>query len=113
MRGPVDTVVQWWRSSRGHASANASANANGNGNGKGNGNGLVNGNGHSNGNGKRVQAPAEPAWYRQWELHGVPRSLTYPTTTLAKMLDQTAERFADTTAMISHDRQWTYGALRA
>src|SRR4051812_30648896 len=128
MRGPVDTVKQWWRAGR--TNGNGSESANGNSNGHGNAfvdvklpqppvagapapapaakksaswSLLRSRNGNGNGN----HTAPEPAWYRQWELNGVPRSLTSPTTTLGRMLDQPADRFADTTAMIYHERQWT------
>src|SRR5262245_53978502 len=108
MRGPVDVLKRWWN--RG----NGDSHANGNGNGKPGTNGdsrkprllrreKRNGNGHV----------TEPRWYRQWDANGVPRTLNYPSTTLGRMLDQTADRFSEATAIIYHDRHWTYKELRA
>ena len=108
MRRPVDTVMRWWRSGRGNSSPQAAsppmaaqrktATA------------TAIERSHK---AKRAAAPAEPPWFKQWDLHGVPRSLTYPTTTLGRMLDQTADRFGDTIAVVYQDRTWTYGELRA
>lgn len=59
-----------------------------------------------------VPAPhAEPAWLKQLDLAGIPRTLVYPTTTLGRILDQSADRFADAPAMIYGETRWTYRAL--
>ncbi|MEX0741358.1 MAG: AMP-binding protein, partial [Phycisphaeraceae bacterium] len=42
---------------------------------------------------------------------GVPRSLNYPSTTLGRLLDQTADRFAESPALIYQDQTWTYQQL--
>ena len=39
--------------------------------------------------------PPEPPWLLQLDRAGIARTLTYPTTTLGRMLDQTADRFGD------------------
>ena len=41
----------------------------------------------------------------------MPRSLVYPTTTLGRILDQSADRFGDATALIYGDARWTYREL--
>src|SRR5688572_17348515 len=111
MRRPVDTVMRWWRSGLGNSESPGTIPMNGGGGSNGNGNG----NGISNGNrkGKRAVTAGEPKWFKQWDANGIPRSLVYPTTTLGRMLDQTADRFADTLAIVFQDRTWTYGQLRA
>jgi long-chain acyl-CoA synthetase len=42
---------------------------------------------------------------------GVPTHLVYPSTTLSRLLDQTADRFGDATALVYRDRRWTYQQL--
>lgn len=54
----------------------------------------------------------EPQWLATIDRAGVPRSLVYPSTTLARLLDETAERFASATALVYRARQWTYLELR-
>src|SRR5580658_3838671 len=44
---------------------------------------------------------------------GIPARLTYPNTTLAHLLDQSAARFPDATAIAYNDRSWTYAQLLA
>ena len=109
MRRPVDTVMRWWRSGRLNSQPPGGATTNRVGDGNGNGNGSANG----HGKGKRASAPTGPRWFKQWDTNGIPRSLTYPTTTLGRMLDQTADRFANAIAIVYQDRTWTYGQLLA
>ena len=85
----------WWR---GHSQ------------GKGSGNGNGNGNGHGNGS-PPAPAPLVEPWINQLEHAGIPQHLTYPTTTLARLLDQTADRFSNAPALVYADKQWTYGEL--
>src|SRR5688500_6559977 len=96
MRSLVETVKRRWRAGHDNSESPGAIPMNGGGGSNGNGNG--NGNGISNGNrkGKRVVTAGEPKWFKQWDANGIPRSLVYPTTTLGRMLDQTADRFADT-----------------
>jgi len=42
---------------------------------------------------------------------GIPRHLHYPTTTLDRLLNQSAKRFADAPAIIYDELHWTYGQL--
>src|SRR5579859_7577806 len=56
-------------------------------------------------------APAEPPWLASLDQLGMPRSLVYPTTTLGRILDQSADRFGDATALIYGDTRWTYRDL--
>ena len=44
---------------------------------------------------------------------GVLRTLTYPTTTLGRLVDQAADRFGDAIALLFGDQSWTYGELRS
>src|ERR1043165_7367649 len=62
-----------------------------------------------NGNG---QAAASP-WLKQLDRAGIPRTLTYPTTTLGRILDQTAERFGGATALVFESKHWTFRELLA
>ena len=42
---------------------------------------------------------------------GIPRSLQYPSTSLGRMLDQTADRYGASTALIYGDERWNYREL--
>src|SRR2546429_3547498 len=55
----------------------------------------------------------EPPWLTQLDGAGLPRSLIYPSTTLSRALDQTADRFNSATAMIYGEKKWTYAELLA
>ena len=67
----------------------------------------------SNGDGaQEAHAPASP-WLAQLDRAGIPRTLTYPTTTLGRMLDQTADRFGASAALVYMNKQWTYRELLA
>ena len=55
----------------------------------------------------------EHPWLTQLDRAGVPRTLIYPSTTLGRALDQTADRFNSATAMIYGDKHWTYAELLA
>ena len=56
-------------------------------------------------------APAEPPWLATLDQLGMPRSLVYPATTLGRILDQSADRFGDATAIIYGDTRLTYREL--
>ncbi len=60
---------------------------------------------------EKVSRPAEPPWIHQRDLAGIPRTLNYPSTTLARLLDQTADRFGEVTALIYNNKKWTYREL--
>lgn len=60
-----------------------------------------------------VPGPCEPPWLAQLDRAGIPRSLRYPTTTLGRILDQAADRFADNPALVYNDTRWTYRELLA
>ncbi|WP_428940184.1 AMP-binding protein [Fontivita pretiosa] len=118
MRGPVDTVMRWWKAGRNHDgedgdAAGACSDAQAPGHHNGNGGNGQRASARTADHAARPAAAREPAWYGQYAAAGIPRSLIYPTTTLGRMLDQTAERFGDTTAIIYNDRTWTYAELRA
>src|SRR3954465_5061425 len=77
-----------------------------------------NGNGHAKAgvNGRTAKAekaaksppkPADPPWLLELDKAGVPRTLHYPTTTLGRLLDQTADRFGDADAIVYHNLRWT------
>src|SRR5579862_7785179 len=57
--------------------------------------------------------PDEPPWLARLDQAGVARTLTYPTTTLGRILDQTADRFGDAVALVYEHKQWTYRELLA
>jgi hypothetical protein len=94
MRGPFKAVVRWWH--------------------------WGNGNGHAQGArtpaakeavAPRKAAPPEPLWLAQLDRLGIPRTLQYPTTTLARILDQSADRFGEATALVFGQKRWTYRDL--
>src|SRR4051794_3633529 len=62
---------------------------------------------------KEPQPPPsrDPPWLAQLDRAGIPRTLIYPSTTLGRILDQSADRFADATALVYVDLQWTYREL--
>src|SRR5688500_14470419 len=55
--------------------------------------------------------PPEPAWLARLDDAGYPRTLVYPGTTLGRLLDQSADRFPDATAVVYGDSRWTYREL--
>jgi long-chain acyl-CoA synthetase len=57
-------------------------------------------------------APVEPKWLEQMDRAGLPRTLVYPTTTLGKFLDQTADRFGSATAVIYNHHTWSWQEIR-
>jgi long-chain acyl-CoA synthetase len=93
MSGPFDVMLRWWK------------------------------NGHeSNGwHPLPLISPRPPAlipshpqpWLAQFDAAGIPRTLNYPSTTLGRMLDQTADRFGNLPAVIYGNSHWTYRQLRA
>jgi long-chain acyl-CoA synthetase len=104
MRGPLDVVMRWWKEGNG--------NGNGNGNGRGNGHGAApTAVGESPA--PRQETPPEPPWLAQLDREGIPRSLRYPTSTLARIVDQAADRFGDLPAVIYHPNRWSYRELLA
>src|SRR5690242_11925970 len=58
----------------------------------------------------RIVATPEP-WIASTRKAGLPITLTYPSTTLGRVLDQTADRFGSATAMIYGEQKWTYHEL--
>src|SRR5436309_2678773 len=102
MRGPFfDVMLRWWKE-----------------NGHGNGHAADQREQSSSPAGRngvpRPQVPSEPPWLAQLDRDGVPRSLQYPTTTLGRILDQTADRFGDLPALIyNHKKRWSYRELLA
>jgi long-chain acyl-CoA synthetase len=74
-------------------------------------------NGHGDGNGHRTlytptAAPATEPFLSHYERLGIPRHLHYPSTTLGRLLDQSAERFGEAPALAYGDVRWTYAELR-
>jgi long-chain acyl-CoA synthetase len=94
---PIDSLRRWWKHPPETEPSAATAEE------------------HSNGNGVKASArPApEPPYLAQLDRAGIPRSLVYPTTTLGRILDQTADRFADATAVVYGQTRWTYRELLA
>src|SRR5437763_10864934 len=114
MSGLIDTALGWWR----HAEPR--------GEGRENADGRV---APANGNGAKPAAPAaatprepappapaklppEPVWLKQLDRLGLPRTLVYPTTTLGRLLDQTADRFGPATALVYNNRTWTWQEVK-
>jgi long-chain acyl-CoA synthetase len=99
MRGPFDVMLRWWKD-------------NGHGNGHGNGRGDASPAVREQSAPRLLPAP-EPPWLAQFDREGIPRSLRYPTTTLGRLLDQSADRFGDIPALVYNETRWTYHALLA
>src|ERR1041385_2903909 len=53
----------------------------------------------------------ESPWLAQLDAAHVPRSLNYPSCSLGRILDQTADRFPELPALIYRDNRWTYRQL--
>jgi long-chain acyl-CoA synthetase len=60
-----------------------------------------------------LSTPTEAPWLAHFDRAGIPRHLKYPTTTLGRILDQSADRFGDTEALLYNDHRWTYRELQA
>ena len=60
---------------------------------------------------KQAAPPGDPPWLAQLDRAGIPRMLRYPSTNLARMLEQTADRFGRCAAVIYGDEQWSYQEL--
>jgi long-chain acyl-CoA synthetase len=104
----IDTARGWWR--HGETREESAANANGNGKpDRRTGKDLDPDNAAAPATPK---PPAEPAWLPQLDRLGIPRTLVYPTTSLGKLLDQTADRFASATALVYNHRTWTWREVR-
>jgi long-chain acyl-CoA synthetase len=61
---------------------------------------------------RHEHVPQQP-WLAEIHKAGLPATLTYPSTTLSRVLDQTADRFGSATAMIYGEQKWTYRELLA
>src|SRR4051812_28503194 len=93
---PIVSVKRWWSSNGGGASESAPRTA-------------------------PVLAPIpkpspvaiDPPWLVRADEMGMPRKLNYPSTTLGRLLDQTADRFSESSALFYNDRRWTYAELLA
>lgn len=55
--------------------------------------------------------PVEAPWLKEMDRAAIPRTLNYPTTTLGRILDQSAERWGDVTALIYNHKRWSYREL--
>jgi long-chain acyl-CoA synthetase len=61
-----------------------------------------------------AEPEVEPPYLAQLDREGIPRTLRYPSTTLGRLLDQTADRFGDNPALVyNHKSRWTYRELLA
>ena len=61
-----------------------------------------------------ISSPSHPCpWRAVTRAAGIPDSLNYCSTTLSRVLDQTAERYGPSIAMVYGERKWTYGQLLA
>jgi hypothetical protein len=62
----------------------------------------------------KVAGPEPPSlprspWKEQWTRFGNPTHAEHPSTTLGRMLDQTADRFGESVALsYNHTKRWTY-----
>src|SRR5271156_4349428 len=93
---PIDTVKRWWRTGEQarrspESSADTKASA------------------------VRTLPPVaeESPWLGSLDRLGIPRSLVYPSTTLGRILDQSADRFGDADALLYNHHRWTYQQLLA
>ena len=59
-----------------------------------------------------VQSPEAP-WLAQLDRACIPRTLNYPAMTLGRLVDQAADRFGDSTAIVYGATRWTYRELLA
>jgi long-chain acyl-CoA synthetase len=100
---PIDSLRRWWK----HAPNEADPLPPGGDNGHSNG-----GNGKANG---KPAAPVvlDPPWLAHLDRADIPRSLSYPSTTIGRILDQSADRFGDATAVVYGATRWTYSELLA
>jgi long-chain acyl-CoA synthetase len=53
----------------------------------------------------------ESPWLARLDAAQIPRTLQYPTTTLGRLLDQTADRFGDSPAIVYHNDRCSYRQL--
>ena len=93
MSGLIDTAMGWWK----HGEAQAES---------------LGGEVHFSETGPTVPVSVDPPWLAQLDRVDIPRSLVYPTTTLARLLDQTADRFGPATALIYNHRTWSWQEVR-
>jgi long-chain acyl-CoA synthetase len=56
---------------------------------------------------------AEAPWLTALDREGIPRTLTYPTCTIGRLVDHAADRFGDATSMVYGTSRWTYRDLLA
>src|SRR4051812_19534651 len=114
MMKPIERVRRWW-----HGGEDAAVPAQSPSDGAPAKNGSNGKHGSNGKNGRPLDAAAreahrrDPPWMAAMDEAGIPRSLTYPGTTLGRLLDQTADRFADATAIVYGESRWTYGELLA
>lgn len=60
-----------------------------------------------------LDPPDESPWLAHLDRANIPRHLNYPSTTLGRILDQSADRFGDTEALLYNHHRWTYRELLA
>jgi long-chain acyl-CoA synthetase len=111
---PIERVRRWWQGDE-HASSAPAASPEGSASLS-----SSNGAGMAVGAGGRIAALAQPEpvrrvppWVETLERAGIPRTLQYPATTLGRLLDQTADRFGDATAIVYNESRWSYRELLA
>ena len=57
--------------------------------------------------------PSEAPWLAHLDRAHIPRHLVYPSTTLGRLLDQAADRFGNSEAILYNHHRWTYRELLA
>lgn len=98
MRGPFDAMFRWWKEGSDHT----------------NGASRISGPEPSPSPGEsESRVSIEPPWLAQLDREGIPRALRYPSTTLGRIVDQTADRFGDHPALIYNHTRWSYRELLA
>jgi long-chain acyl-CoA synthetase len=86
MNGPFNRMMQWWKESDGDELLTPQEPPS-------------------------TSSETPPAWLKTTTDAGIPTTLQYPATTLAKLLDQSADRFGDVTAVIYSDTRISYREL--
>jgi long-chain acyl-CoA synthetase len=108
-------MFRWWKPSNGNTNGKGSAAAatNGNGRAEPGANGAGSHEAEVDADALEPAATPEPRWLAQLDREGIPRTLQYPSTTLARVLDQAADRFGESTALVYNLKRWTYRELLA
>ena len=92
MIGPIGSMKRWWRHSDPVVESEAR---------------------HPGHRLLALDPPPQEPWLKQLDRAGIPHSPNYPSTTLGRLLDQTADRFGDAPALFFGGESWAYRDLLA